>query len=107
MPEASGARGRSPLVDRFERKQLEKLAEAIVVQAMEDAEGIIKYEWSGKINKSIPGAIRSCPQVNLTEIREFMEGEFFMALYDTDGGRLFDSFIKYLRTEKYPLEYGR
>lgn len=79
------------------RSGVYNLCEAIVKQAMDDAESLVKFELQHKIGKDLPGAIRSCPQINMREIREFMTDGLFTKIYDADGEWILDNHIKNVR----------
>ena len=83
------------------------LAEAIVKQAFDDAEALIKVEMSSKLGEDIPGAIRGDPQVNMKEIRRFFSDGVFTLLYDTDGERLLDMHIRNVRESVKNGEYQK
>lgn len=78
---------------------------AIVQQAMDDVEGILKAEYGRQIGRSIPGSIVSDSHVNMAEIRNFMREEIGY-YFDTDGEAMLDRFIRYARNEKIPKEWG-
>lgn len=84
-----------------------RLITAVVQQAFDDCEGILKAEYGRKIGREIPGAIRSDPKLNINEIRAFLEEGVFTYFFDMDGGYMLDRFIHYARTEKIPKECGR
>ena len=83
------------------------LCEAIVKQAFDDAEGLIKFEMSSKIHQNIPGALRGDPQVNMREIRKFFSDGLFTLLYDSDGERLLDMHLKNVRESIRNGEYQK
>ena len=83
------------------------LCEAIVKQAFDDAEGLIKFEMSSKIHQNIPGALRGDPQVNMREIRKFFSDGLFTLLYDSDGERLLDMHCNYVRESIKNGEYQK
>lgn len=83
------------------------LCEAIVKQAFDDAEGLIKFQMSGELHQPIPGALRGDPQVNMKEIRNFFSWGIFTLLYDADGEAMLDTHINNVRRSLRNGEYQK
>lgn len=97
---------------RYRREAAQKISDAgamrlitaVVRQAFDDCEGILKAEYGRKVGREIPGSIRSDPKLNLKEIRAFMKDGVFTYFFDADGEAILDRYIHYARTEKIPKE---